>query len=277
MDHGTFEFDDPVLKGAVQGAWGGERAPQRLRGRVSRLIASAGSVDDLTTDSVPRSAWERWQGRLYGLVAAAVVVLGAGLLVLYYHGAFDRSAAAGYAAGPAVIVPSKTEVPVALAQSMVATHSACGKLHDHRLVADVNTYAALNLKLTADLGFPSLARSIGEEWKFKGAGECTVGELRGSHLLFARGDQMVSLFSLPSTCMSGVAPGAQFEGMVDGSPVAGFARSGAVYAVVGSSSGAGPDAGSAPSLETITSIRDGLFGRFDIGCSEGSAEPDFFD
>lgn len=271
MDHQDFEFDNPGLKAAVQRAWGDEGAPQRLRGRISRLIATAGSIDQATAAAVNnRSPWQRWQGRVYGFVAAAAVVLAVGLMVLYYRGAFDRTNA-HYAGGPPLIMPSKTQVPLTLAHSMIATHSACGKLHDHRLVDGVNTYAALNLKLTANLGFPAMARSIGEEWTFKGAGECTVDGLRGAHLLFARGDQTMSVFSLPASCMSGVAPGAQYEGTVNGHAVAGFARAGAVYAVVGSSSSA------ALPLDAVTAIRDGLYSRFEIGCGEDPADLVFFE
>ena len=206
---------------------------------------------------------------MYGLVAAAVFVLGLGSMVLYYQGALDFSrthsgATSAYAA------PSQTPLPVALAQSLVATHVACGSLHDHHFVQPVNgnTYAALNVKLTADLGFPSIARSIGADWSFKGAGECNVGALRGSHLMFARGDQTVSVFSLPSHCMGGVSPGAMFQGQVDQRPVAGFAQRGAVYAVVGSSA-----SGSLP-LDAVVGIRDGLFDPFtDIGCgNDGASE-----
>jgi hypothetical protein len=263
-------FDDPALKGAIQRAWGAEHVPQRLRGRVSHLIATAGSVDETAVAAASNGfAWARWRERVYGFAAATVIVLGVGSLVLYYQGVFDRYMTGGSAQASAYVAPSKTQVPLALAQSMVATHAACGKLHDHHLIQGVvgNNYAALNVKLTADLGFPALARSIGSDWTFKGAGECTVGELRGSHLLFARGDETISLFSLPSHCMSGARAGAQFDGLVNGSPVAGFARSGAVYAVVGSS----PT--SSLSLEAVAGIRDTLFNVFDTNCGdEGLAE-----
>ncbi|MDQ3440118.1 MAG: hypothetical protein M3478_07185 [Planctomycetota bacterium] len=257
MEHDDLEFDDPGLKGAIQRAWGGEHVPQRLRARVGRLIATAGSVDDVPA---PVSTWDRWLGRVYGLAAAAIILFSVGLLVLYYQGAFDRTLSRGIATGAQPNnLPSKTEMPPTLAQSMVATHNSCGKLHDHRLVTHLaaNTYPALSLKLTADLGFPVIARGIGADWKFKGAGECTVDTLRGAHLLFARGEEMVSVFSLPSSCMLGVAPGAQFDGTVQGHAVSGFSRGGAVYGIISSS----PNASSTSA--TVTSIRDSLFGQFD--------------
>ena len=46
------------------------------------------------------------------------------------------------------------------------------------------------------------------------------GHWRWSDLLFARGNETVSLFSLPASCMTGVAAGAQYEGTVDQHAVA---------------------------------------------------------
>ena len=90
--------------------------------------------------------------------------------------------------------------------------------------------------------------------------------MRGAHLLFSRGSEMVSVFSLPSHCMGSTTPGAQYEGVVDGDAVAGFSRQGAAYAVVGSNS-----AGPSMSVQTSASIRDSLFGAFDPAtCGEAS-------
>ncbi len=274
MENDDRDFDEPAVMRAVQRAWGAEQAPQRLRGRISRLMATASSIDAATATATSASAAEQWRSRAYGLAAAAVIVLSVGLLVLYYQGMFNRITGSGGTAYP-IVLPSKTEVPLTLARSMLATHTACGKLHDHHTVKDLDgdTYAALTVKLTADLGFPTLVRSIGPEWKFKGASTCDVGGLRGAHLMFARGDQTISIFSLPSSCMTGVAPGAQYEGTVDDHPVAGFARPGTVYAVIGSS-GAGPS----PALASVVGIRDTLLSAFDISCA--SDQPDellFFD
>ena len=276
MEQDDLEFDEPAVRRAVQRAWGDEHAPQRLRGRISRLMATAGPIDGAAEASVAQSAGaaaEQWWSRAYAMAAAAIVVLAVGLLVLYYQGTFDPKPP-GPRMAVVTIVPSKTTVPLTLTRSMLATHAACGKLHDHHSIPDLdgNTYADLTVRLTADLGFPTLVRSIGSDWTFEGAGECVVGDLRGAHLLFSNGVQAVSVFSLPASCMNGVRPGAQYEGVVDGHPVAGFARPGAVYAVVGglrasSAAGATASPGPVPSLEAVLGIRSRLLEAFDIGCS----------
>jgi hypothetical protein len=264
MDHDDFELDDATLQGAVRQAWGDERAPQRLRGRIGHLIATARSVDEVASP-VAASGWDRWSSRVYAAVAAAVLLFGFGSLALYYNGFFTSSAVAGAGAQLYnVPPPKKTPVPISLVSSLIATHTNCGK-HDHHLVdpAVESNYAALTVKLTADLGFPALARGVGTDWTFLGAGECVVDGNQVSHLMFARGDVKVSVFTLPLHC-TGVEPGGQFDGMVEQHPVAGFARPGALYAVVGSSGATGE----ALSLETVTSIRDQMFSRFDIGCGD---------
>jgi hypothetical protein len=264
MEHGNLDFDDPGLKRAIQRAWEPEQAPQRLRARVGRLIASAPSIDEAPPS---RSMWNRWQGRVYALAAAAVLILGIGLLALYYQGGFEPKVSRFAEVGRPIGLPSKTSMPITVAQSMVATHTACGKLEDHHLVEDpdLDSFRALSVKLTSDLGFPVIARGLGGEWKFMGAGECAIGTFRGAHLLFVRGGEMVSVFSLPSSCMSAVPPRALFEGSVKGHPVAGFTRGGAVYAVVGSSPGA------SMTQAAVTSIRDSLFGQFEpASCGEGT-------
>ena len=264
MEHDDLEFNDPGLRSAVRRAWEGEHAPQRLRARVGRLLATAASVDQ---PAVEQSAWERWQGRIYGLAAAAVFLLGVGLLVLYYQGVFDPAlpGRGGYAMP--VLRPTNAPMPITLAQSMVATHTSCGKLPAHELVTDLPTrsFRALSVKLTSDLGFPVMARGVGSDWTFKGAGECVVGSLHGAHLVFVRGEETISVFSLPASCMMGVLPGAQFDGAVQGHQVAGFSRGGAIYAVVASS-----PTGSV-TADMVNTIRDGLFGQFDPAtCGEAS-------
>ena len=261
MEHDEREFDQPVLKDAVRRAWGGDVAPQRLRGRISHLIATASSIDIMPAEASARSRWQIWTSRAYALAAAAVVILAIGLLVLYYMGQFDALGPRRFAGMTSPVAPERTSMPISLARSLVATHRAAGKSLDEQTgdSLDAKTYAELSLKLTADLGFPVLARSVGTDWKFEGAREFTVGDARGSQVLFAHGDETVSLFSLPLQCTGGCSANSTFEAMVDGHPVAGFSRPGVAYALVGSS-----PSGSL-SLASMTAIRDALFGAFDTG------------
>ena len=260
------DFEDAALKDAVRRAWASERGPARLRGRVSHLIATAGSIDDVSTvKATSRASAEIWRSRMYTLAAAAVILFAIGLLVLQYQGVFEPRLPFAQATPP----PAQsidTPVPDALAGSLVARHDGCASMRDHYLVQHpgVKSYGALNVQLTADLGFPVLARGIGSEWRFKGAGTCEVGPQRASHLLFSRGNQSVSLFSLPATCAGGPPNGSVFQGMVNDHPVAGFSRNGGVYAVVGSAAG-----GASLSVDTVSAIRNSLMGLFEPGGCTG--------
>jgi hypothetical protein len=276
-DQDDFDFDDPGLKAAVRRAWGEDAAPQRLRGRISHLIATAASMDHSADLPAPQPGWQIWASRAYAIAAAAVLIFAIGLLALYYQGAINIGPGNPIARAQAVsLVPTRTEVPVQVMRSLLATHVACARLPDHHLIdraVGAKSYSELSLKLTADLGFPVVARRIGgEDWKFLGAGECDVAGTRAAHLLFGKGNDIVSVFSLPSDCMSGCAVGAQFDGMYQGHPVAGFARSGASYALMGSSPSG------ALSAQSLASMRDALFGTFSVeGCGEGTGGLDLLD
>jgi len=275
QDEDDIQFDEPGLKAAVQRAWA-EAAPQRLRGRVSHLIATAASMDHSADLPRPLSGWQIWASRAYAIAAAAVLIFAIGLLALYYQGAISIGANPIARGGMVPVVPTRTEVPVQLVQSLVATHVACARLPDHHLIdraVGAKTYAELSLQLTADLGYPVLARRVGgEDWKFLGAGECTVNGVRAAHLLFGKGNDTISVFSLPAHCMGGCSVGAQYDGAVDGHPVAGFARGGAAYAMIGSSPSG------ALSTQALVSMRDGLFGTFNVeGCGEGTGGLDLLD
>jgi len=81
--------------------------------------------------------------------------------------------------------------------------------------------------------------SPGNGWQFKGAGLCKVGDAQAVHLLYARGDQLVSVFSLkgPSNCAHGTS--APYQQTIGGHPMSGFLFSGTVYGVVASSAAGG--------------------------------------
>src|SRR5688572_884517 len=81
------KFDEPVLKAAVRRAWGRETAPVGLRQRVARLLAgepdeATDEISDESTPDVIRVAPSYWRRTIgFGAAAAAVLVLGVGLIV----------------------------------------------------------------------------------------------------------------------------------------------------------------------------------------------------
>src|SRR5687767_4947275 len=90
------EFDDPALRAALRRAAGEETAPPELRSRIRTLLEQGGLAAAWSGAAPARSRtsfrewWARWQSPIYASIAAAVVVIGVGLLVLEYNGTLER-------------------------------------------------------------------------------------------------------------------------------------------------------------------------------------------
>jgi hypothetical protein len=123
-------------------------------------------------------------------------------------------------------------IPNSIVLEMVRTHDSCAKLADHHKLPGDNP-DALREKLTAGSGVAASTVSFGGDWKFKGAGICQVGDKQAAHLLFARADELVSVFSMAATaeCGYGADP---YKEVIEKHPVAGFRHGEALYCVVAS-------------------------------------------
>jgi hypothetical protein len=88
--------------------------------------------------------------------------------------------------------------------------------------------------LTRQEGVQVCAVTPGEGWQFKGAGLCRIENAPAAHLLFVRGAETISIFSLPApaTCHDSA-----YSEMIAQHPVLGFTQQGALYCVVGSAPG----------------------------------------
>jgi len=237
-------FDDPGLKAAVRRAWGTDRAPDTLRSRVlavahaqpkSSAPAAAGTIRP-DRPTLWQHPWLR-----YGLAAAAMVVVGFGLAYRLDH---DRSTneLTGTATGTPVTFTSSA-VPRSITDPLIQSHERCRRVPTHNAFPNLShdNFNAVRAQLERRLGFPVLAGPIEQPlgrdgWRFRGAAVCRVGDVDAAHLLFVRGPQAISLFSLPR---SGVlAPGPEPRRCEDANPdhpIAVFVCSDGVHCVVGSS------------------------------------------
>ena len=269
------EFDDPALRAALGRALVEESAPPALRSRVESLVTEgerAASTDAGRSPTSFRDWWARWQSPIYGSIAAAVVVLGVGLVALQYTGTLDRWMA------PALPPPQTAQLPKAFGSAMVTVHNTCAGMSDHHLAARSagNDLNAVKAALAANATFPVVATSPGEGWVFKGAGQCPVGGSKAVHLLFARGSARVSVFSFPATAAvePGYIPvdGMSYASVIDGQPVAGFVYNGGLHCIVGS--GANGGAQGAPALKDVSAMRDLLASTCGASsCSGGVYDP----
>lgn len=236
---GPEQFDDPVLKSAVKKAYAQENAPEALRRKVAELtgIASAGE-----SVSIPLRRPNRW----YGWAAAAVLLLAIGVAISQYLGLFGSGSGA-----------AANALPVRITDGMVAAHDACAKLPEHQLIKGVSgeDWPAIQQALKTELQRPVLAAPLGEGWKFEGAGICKVAnQYRAGHLLFSRGNQTVSLFSLGPVAYDVKGDG-NYELNAAGHPIAGFATKEGLYCLVGY------DPSGALTLQELAGLRDKIRGK----------------
>lgn len=248
MTEADDQFDDPALRSAVARAAGREAAPPELRRKVEALFAgaataaaatgagatakaSAGSTSPTTSDTAASRPAAPARDRFGAdapfklIAAAAMVLLAVGLMVVQIRSEF-------FPPLPQRAAADSASFPATLGQMLVRSHDQCGKLADHHLVPG-DDFAALRVSLAAQGGVSVFADAIGDGWTFKGAGLCRVDQHKTAHLLFARGGEVISVFSLPPPplCSSG---GATYEELRDHHALAGFVHGGALYCVVGS-------------------------------------------
>jgi hypothetical protein len=136
---------------------------------------------------------------------------------------------------------SEEKVPQWFALEMVKTHDQCAALADHHLVADAATDAnpaELGTLLEQRIGHHVPMLMLKDGWKFTGGGVCTVGSVPAAHLLFTRGNDAVSIFSISSNVLypgSDSAGKRNYAQTEQGHQIAGFISGGAVHCVVTSS------------------------------------------
>ncbi len=238
-------FEDDALKSAVKRVWGGERAPAELRSKIEALLShgttcthEAGARNN--TSAVIRVAPSFWRRRAT-LGMAAAVVLGLGLFAVYF------SKTGGSNGG--------ISMPEELGTRLARVHDACCKaaVHDQHFYdgAPRDDFTAIARVMKAELRHPVIAAPVGHDWEFHGAMICAVGPTRSAHLVFARGDAFVSVFSLPTSAFPACPDKQNCDHDVNGHPMAGFSEGGAFFCVIGSSGGKNPI-----DLPQVKAIRD---------------------
>jgi len=212
--------DDAVLKAAIKGLYGRQRAPDDLRARMTQLLRSL--------DEPPE-------------VPAAGALLGEARRTAQFGGSWGGAAmiAAVFAAGAMIlragfVQPPRAALGPALLGALVETHDRCCCRHRHVSPGIPQT----NLRLTGQAISRQLRQSVlaadlvKEQWIFRGAAICPVAGRNSAHLLFARGGQTLSVFSIADP----LSPARQciLETQVAADHiVAGFVKRGRVYCMVG--------------------------------------------
>ena len=261
--------DDPALREAIRRACGRERAPEHLRQSIVALMAQPASAlpqpdagaarpaAPATAQASRRALRASSLFSIRSLAAAAVVLIAIGVIAVEVRNEFFPAATTSVAS-----VPHVMQFPMSFAIEMVRTHENCAKLPDHHLAAAGSDFDALRDSLSKEEGIKVFAAALGDDWQFKGAGICRIGDKPAAHLLFARGDERVSVFSMPYSPDYGDEGGSYAE-TVDHAAITGFANAGALYCVVGNKS-TGGDMAMKEVKPLLAKVRSSL------GCPPGS-------
>jgi len=233
MDPLDPQFDDPALRKAIGRTLGGDTAPASLHSKVR----SALDHEDRIT--------RRWRKPLYALATAAVLLIGFGVAFLLLR-SNDRP------------------IPQFFAAAMVSAHDNYANTPANIKDSDLQT---IRQKLVAQVGHPVLVSMIGDGWIFQGADIAKINNIPAAHLLFRRGDESISIFSIDARALydSNVPDGTGYAQIQQGHPISGFVSGGAVHCLVGS-----PNCDEL-SLKELTRIRERL--RPDVKLSQISAAP----
>jgi hypothetical protein len=242
-------FDDPVLKDAVRRAWGSETAPAALRERVVALgIGAAKAPLAAVTPAVAanrRGWWTmlRHPNSIYGLAAAAMIVIGFAIGARLnvdsprrFGGGSDGQYPVAADYGPAAPI-----LPVPVLKGVLDVHDASrSNPASGAQFKDVppGDFDALRKRMGRELGFKALAAPLADDdgpWAFRGASVCEIGRFKASHLVFERGGEMISVFSLPRSSCPDARIGRAYKIDDPDHPLVVFVRSDGVHFVVGSS------------------------------------------
>ncbi len=229
------EFHDPALQAAIKRTWGAECCPVALRKSLRNLADEADQ---------PIRLWLAW-----GAAAAAVLAM-AVILSAVHQPAVPAVSELAFSQNGEVF-------PTALQTELIKTHDRCAQKPTHqRLLVSMNDDAAMASAMRSQLSRAVLvARPSQGNWTFKGASVCQVASSPTGHLIFASGDQALSVFSLPNTLDPNLKDGAHVEAMKDGHPIAAFAKNGALFCLVSSG------AKDTMTVEQLADMRDRMEGQ----------------
>jgi hypothetical protein len=220
----TSQFNDPALKAAVKRAWGADCCPAKLRQCVCGLVNDA----DQPMQMRPWLAW--------GAAIAAVLTMAIILPAVHQSPQKTDVAIATNPSSPNIQFADV--LPASLQSELIKTHDRCAQKPSHqRLLVSMNDDVAMAAAMRSQLSRAVLvARPSQGNWTFKGAAVCQVASAPTGHLVFASGDQSLSIFSLPNSLDPKLKDGAHVETTKDGHSIAAFAKDGALFCLVSSGS-----------------------------------------
>ncbi len=233
----ALNFEDPALKRAVSRVFPAMKVPEALRNRIVAAmkatedertvmpVAVVGNHSPHAIDSAsgtmrihPQAmTTSGWSTMLPGMAIAASMLISIGLMVYF-------------------LSSSAQAMPEKFQAAAVARHDGCCKASDHHLpVIRTASYREIGRFLKQELQHPVLAADLTREgWQFSGAAICPISGIATAHLLFRKGSETLSVFSLPAAALPSLTQHQSYRGTTpDGHSIIVRAEDGALYCLVG--------------------------------------------
>ena len=215
------QFEDPAFRAALRRTCASETAPPGLRERIAKQMSSVE-----VAAPVRRKLWIGPQTIKLLAACLAIVVLGLGFYELRQWGFLGGSGSETYVFG---------RLPKKFANAMAEVHDKNSSLPGYKVLAETDS-SQLQQKLSRDVQIPVVVVDLGNGWTLKSAGECKIGEETAAHLMYSKGNQTVSVFSIPARAVfnANVPDGSSYEQKTsnDEHQLSGFTKGKGLYCVV---------------------------------------------
>jgi hypothetical protein len=214
MSQQSKEFVDPVLKRAVRQAYSAERAPESLRLRVIAAIdqvADSGSADRPRKPVKTQPVWLK-----YATAALVLLAIGAGVEYWLLHDsepAYDPSS-------PGQFVYT---LPQDFQEGMTTAYARA-------VPTTLTERANAEATLTKTIGHKVIAPDIAG-WTFVAAEEVSIANHPAARMVYTRGAQTISLFSIIADASYPPPDGTSYDETCSGVIFAGVVRNGMIYCV----------------------------------------------
>lgn len=231
MTDANEQFDDPALKQALRRAIPAMTCPQALRDRIQQAaddIASESLRLPMTSATAPRSAARFLRAHRLA-IAASILGLAGGMALFRYAG--DDTAEF-----PGTDASALQPVAYSLATQDAALSGDPTQIQHHAPALSQDNLVAANQSLQRQTGQSlPLGALAAAGWEFHGVDDCRLGNFRGTHLVFLRPKQNISVFILPAQAAGNLADGRLYTMTTGRKPVAAAVRGPWLICLVGAS------------------------------------------
>ena len=210
------QFDDPHLKDAVRRCWACDCAPKALQNQVAKMLAESTDWGKSSHRPMGKLSWVIWP---VALAASVVLAVGIARRVGNHPAIIDLPAA----------------LPVSLETELIQRHDYCSKLPNHqhlKVPKDDDNAIARAMQGRLNNRAVLVFHPQNPAWEFRGASVCPVGTTPSGHLVFVKGHDSLSIFSLPKSLVPNAADGNEFNQTMDHHYIAGFVKDGALFCAV---------------------------------------------